>query len=455
MIVGELFASLGIIGADKTVGAITQARDGMKGLGEVSLQTKAAILGAMYALERAFSSSNQKGTQLTNLNAILGDNLAKTVQQYQWAGQQVGVTNDEVAGTFKSLQSVITDTLLGKGGPEGLARLSTILSQIGMGDIEMKDLERLAQHPEELLQKLQAYAAKEPSKLIRNKVLDSFGIGGNMQAALIRQAFTPDKLAKAPVYNDKEIETLDRLNAKWKNLGTTLEMALGRFNAKHGDEIIDTITKISAAFLKLAEAFTTIAEKSKLFDGVTEVLKGWEIIFKGLDGSLEKITKLTTSPETPEEKKASEEGGILSDGAAKTRVMLEAAAQFFKSAFGIDEEIMGQPEKVTPEQKKKYENTLKLLKKRKEIDELNNQPADGGAVKGAPTDAQKELQKKSAALAPTMPAIAAGNTNTNNVDIQQTLNFNGDRSDTAQVADATRKAISDAYRSSFAQSQVV
>src|ERR1700744_4238817 len=105
MDIGSLFLNLGIKGSEKTVGALTDVKKGLGELGSMSLEAKAGIVAAMYALEQLFATSGKAGTDLTNFNAITGESV-KTLQQYQYAARQVGVSNQEVEGSFKTLQSV-------------------------------------------------------------------------------------------------------------------------------------------------------------------------------------------------------------------------------------------------------------------------------------------------------------------------------------------------------------
>src|SRR5690606_31861901 len=96
---------------------------------------------------------------------------------------------------------------------------------------------------------------------LRNEVLKSFGLGDDMIAALTRNAFTPEVMAKAPLYSDAEIERLDKANAAWKNLGQTIQMAFGRFNSEYGPEMVQNISNLVPEVIRLTEAFTQLADK--------------------------------------------------------------------------------------------------------------------------------------------------------------------------------------------------
>lgn len=300
MQIGELILNLGIKGTEKTVGALSNVKKGLSETASMSLEAKAGIIAAMYALERLFATSGKAGTDLTNFNAITGASV-KTLQQYQYAARQVGVSNQEVESSFKGLQGVMTKTLLGEGGPKGLARVSLLT-----GGITAADIQKFAQQPQLLIQKLQEYAGKETNLGLRNETLKSFGLGENMVAALSRNAFRPEVLKKAPTYSNQEVGQLDKANIAWSNLGNKIEMAVGHFNARHGGQMVSDISKIVDQVVKLAEAFTKLAEKLKLFEGIGKVFEGWSEIFGGINSAVDKLS---------EPKKRKELLGDMKDGA--------------------------------------------------------------------------------------------------------------------------------------------
>jgi hypothetical protein len=283
MIVADLFVNLGIKGAEKTVGALTGVEKSLKGLGSMSLEAKAAIVGAMYALERLFSKSGQAGTDLTNFNALLGGST-KTLQQYQYAARQVGISNEETEGTFKALQSSMTKLRMGEGAPKGYAQVAMLT-----GGITSQDVERFMQNPELLLQRLQQYAQKEKRLGLRNEALKSFGLSDNMVAALSRGAFTPQVLSKAPTYSDKEISALDKANIAWSNLGNRIQMAIGHFNARHGTELVKDFTVLTDKVLALANAFMKLSEAVHLFEFLNKSVQGLTMLMGVLTDSVNKL----------------------------------------------------------------------------------------------------------------------------------------------------------------------
>lgn len=270
MTVGELFLNLGIKGTKKTVDELDGVRKNLKEVGAMSLEAKAAIVGAVYALERMFAKSGQAGTNLTNFTALTGLST-KQLQQWQYAARQAGVSNEEFEGSLKGVQGAMTNMLLGKGAPEGLQVLA---NKVGFDAKRARDTFYV-------MQKLQEFAKTAPAD-VGNAVIKSFGVGEGTIAAMRRNAFNDKAFKKAPTYSDKEISDLDKANIAWSNLGTKIEMAFGRFNAMHGGQLVNDISMITDQVLKLVEAFTTLADKIKLFEVIGKAFEGWNMIIGGV-----------------------------------------------------------------------------------------------------------------------------------------------------------------------------
>jgi hypothetical protein len=264
--VGDLFVNLGIKGSEKTLGALSGVQKGLGETSHMALETKAAILAAVYAFGRLVEESGAAGTGLTNFNALTGVGL-RTIQQYGYAAQQAGGSIEEMESTLYGLQSAMTKMLLGHGAPEGWQYFAKALG------LTSQDALRYQQHPEQLIDALQKYASIEKNVGLKDFVLKSFGLNDHIQAAVNRQKFTPEILSRAPSYGNAEAASLDRANIAWTNLGQKIEMAFGHFNAKHGGQIVHDLTKITDQVVRLAEALDRIATKFKIFGIFSGVLE--------------------------------------------------------------------------------------------------------------------------------------------------------------------------------------
>lgn len=278
MNIAELFVNLGIKGSEKTIGALGGVKKGLGEVSAMSLEAKAGILAAMYGLERMMAASGAAGTGLTNFAALTGLS-SQTLQRWQYAARQAGVSGEELTGSLKAVQNSMTNMLLGKGAPEGLG---IVAKAVGFDPARARD----SFYVMEQLQK----AAQALPKDVGNNVLKSFGLSDGTISAMRRNAFNPAAFAKADIYSSKEQGSLDKSNIAWSNLGDKIEKAIGHFNAAHGQALVKDITKIADEIFKLIGAFEKFAEKIKLFDVIGQIFKGWGIIFDGLNSGIDKLT---------------------------------------------------------------------------------------------------------------------------------------------------------------------
>ena len=483
MQIADLFVSLGIKGADKTAAAINNVGEGMKKTASMSLEAKAAIIGATYALQRFFANSGQAGTNLSNFNTLLGVS-AQTLQQYQYAARQVGVSNAEVENSFKSIQGTLTKTLMGQGAPTGYGRLAALT-----GGITPEELKKYAEQPQLFLDRLQKYAAKETNAGLRNEVLRSFGMGDSMIAALSKQAFNPKALAKAPTYSDNEIQALDRANIAWSNLGTKIEMAIGHFNAMHGGQIVAEISKITDTVLKLINAFVELADKLEAFKWIGKAFEGWTTIFNGLGTAVDKINQANANPKE-KEKLTEEVGNFFKDlpgvfneitkdifgKELKVQDIVPQSVVLPKSEKGTTEKpivVQGTKEakggnapksesKAVPVRPvsdtkilvPKAENTLKqeksVLRTEREKTNVLKSEREKTNLKLVTPPAVAVTPDK---VKPNMPAtVQQQAVNNQNINVNQNMNF-GEGKNSREIGDSVKKAVNDAFRQMSSQVQ--
>lgn len=301
MTIGEFFINLGIKGADTAGKALGGVKSGLGDVKSMSLEAKAAIIGVVYGLEQLMSHSAQMGTDLTNFNALTGMST-KELQQWQYAARQAGVSGEEMTGSLKAVQNAMTNMLLGKGAPEGMAMLA---NKVGFDPAKARDTMYV-------MGQLQKFAQAVP-KDVGNNMLKSFGISEGTIAAMRRNAFTPQAFAKAPTYSNGEIGQLDKVNVAWSNLGNKIQMAFGHLTAKEGLPIIKDISMLTDKVLALIEAFVKLSEKLKLFEVIGKVFEGWGIIFDGISSAVDKLTGTTEEAAGKDKKLKKNPVSMLSD----------------------------------------------------------------------------------------------------------------------------------------------
>lgn len=290
MTIAELFVNLGIKGDSKAIKATKEVKTSLADVASSGLAAKAAIIGMMYGLERLMSSSAKTGTTLTQFAAFTGLS-AENLQRWQYAAMQAGESSEELMGNVKAVQGAMTNMLTGHGAPEGMAMVA---NKVGFDANKARDTFYV-------LQKLQEYANKtKDTPDVSNKVLASFGLSEGTIAAMRRNSFRAEQLAKAPIYKDKEVDQLNKVDVAWANLGRTFEMAIGHLTAKHGMGIIADINKVVPAVMHMVKAFLELAEALKVVQVLGKVFEGWGYIFEGISSVVGGVKDMVSA--TPEDR---------------------------------------------------------------------------------------------------------------------------------------------------------
>lgn len=264
MKIADLFINLGIKGAEKAESAVSGVTRKMSDLRSVSVETKVAILAAVYGLERMMSQSARTGMGLSQFASATGLSI-KQLQQWQYAARQFGVSNDDMTGSVKAVQDNMTRMIsLNEGPVKGLAHLNKV---VGF------DFQRAKKDTFYVLEQLQKYS-QAVSPEIAKQLAGSFGISESVFAAMRNNAFRPDVFAKAPIYSDAQIKQLANVEVAWANVAQKIEMAFGRFTSKHGLEIVRGIEGIIVPLEKLISKLVDLSEKFKIFQLMGKVLGG-------------------------------------------------------------------------------------------------------------------------------------------------------------------------------------
>jgi len=239
MQVGELFVAIGVKGVEKTVSAFENVYKGIDGVKKVSLEAKAAILSAIYAFEKLSQSAIQTGTHLGSVASYLGIGV-KELQQWEYAAQQAGISNEQFESSLMSVYKVISDIRSGEGAPKWFSFFAQNVGGV--------DLEKAYQNPFYLLQKIQQFARSKFSGedlILRNKALEGFGL-------------SPD------------------LGVQWDNLGQKIKMFFAHFTAKNGKDILDFFDNMTNKIIFLTqklEEFYNVLKKISSSLGITDFIK--------------------------------------------------------------------------------------------------------------------------------------------------------------------------------------
>ncbi len=280
--IGELFLNLGIKGTDKTIGSLQAVDNSMKSIGGTALEAKAAILGAIYALQHYVDSSDKLGTKLVNFQAVTGIG-PDVVQRYQYAARQIVGANVDITQSLGKIQQQFTDAVFFNKVPEGIGLLGQKLGR----SFGFDDFRKFSQNPVDFFKVVQQYFDKEKDKGLRNSVLGKVGIGVDLIPVFDAHGFDQKNLDKAPVLSGQTLKQLHDADIAWSNLSAKIQMVIGQLNARYGLELVKDISNLLPLVLELVKAFAELAETIKLMKLAKLSFEGWADIFKAVSTFIE------------------------------------------------------------------------------------------------------------------------------------------------------------------------
>lgn len=416
MKIAELFTYLGIKGGKESKDQVGQLERGLKSAKGASLEAKAAFLAAFYTAQQLFSKSGAVGVGLSHFSHLM-DTTTDTLQRYQYAARQVGVSNEDVIASFRGLAESMTGIITGEGVPGGFARVAEL---VGLSEGDVLEWQK---NPEKLLQRLQQYAQKEQNLGLRNKNLKSFGLSDPMISALSQNAFRDDVMARADIYSGKEVEGLKRSAVAWDNLVTKIEMFFGRLNTKYGVDLANNFGKIIDGFQKLSIVMLDAAKEFKVWEGLKHVVDGITEGTKALVWLIRELSK--------------EDMGSLKgikpaiDALKDFFAWLTKIANYFLEIAAVT--ALGQEtDPVTAKKKlqKQIRETPQIGQVRDSLNPLENMMDSLSILKGILTGNPINNASGSA-----------------NIEVNQTLNFNHDGSNSQRTATDVGKATTSALSS--------
>jgi len=269
---GELFVALGVKGVEKTVSAFENVYKGIDGVKKVSLEAKAAILSAIYAFEKLSQSAIQTGTHLGSVASYLGIGV-KELQQWEYAAQQAGISNEQFESSLMSVYKVISDIRSGEGAPKWFSFFAQNVGGV--------DLEKAYQNPLYLLQKIQQFARSKFSGedlILRNKALEGFGLSPDFIGKITNKDVFSNPYQFKPGFSflsDTETKKLTDLGVQWDNLGQKIKMFFAHFTAKNGKDILDFFDNMTNKIIYLTqklEEFYDVLKKIYDSSGIKNLL---------------------------------------------------------------------------------------------------------------------------------------------------------------------------------------
>ena len=269
-VISELFVSIGVKGSEKTVETFVNINKGLGSVKEMSLETKAALVAAAYALDRLFVTSAQRSNQLL----LAGNYLQmdqKVLQQYIYAAHQAGLSTETMIGTFGKLKNALSNVQYG--------HLPNWLNLM-FGNMHIQatkeNINRFVAHPEEFLQLLRKYFEQFNGKIDWaqiSQLMDDM-LGQEVTSAMFgkENPFDQKVLNKAPIVAEGNLENIDKNRKALTDLEDKLKADFDKmFGSTTGSRITQDIINLANAVESLAKALVTLSDKWDVIKTIT----GW------------------------------------------------------------------------------------------------------------------------------------------------------------------------------------
>ena len=265
---GDFFINLGLTGAEKMAGGLAQINDHFSGLKGMAVESKIAILAALAGLEQIVSISGKFGNELTKTTQFLNEN-STAIQTWENAAQRFGAGAGEMTSALQGIQNMMNDIWAGKGPPEFLPTIMSMLSRAG----EKFKPEELsgqanywAQHPLDFFRHMNNAAnLKGIDKGRLGYMLAQLGIPQDILNVGRMGAFSDKNLAlsKSLGIGSGDVNQLNKLNVEWKTFELTMEKMVHLF----GTELVPTVEKLN----RIASLAVNLLEKWRVADqGITD-----------------------------------------------------------------------------------------------------------------------------------------------------------------------------------------
>jgi len=284
MKVAELFVKLGLTGDKKVSSGLSNVNKGMSSAVAKGQLMAQAITEAGKAFLKFSQMGFEAGTEITVFSERTGLSTKK-LQQFQYAGEQMGLSAKGLTSNLLSLHQKMSDiTALGEVKTEGFAYMSQFVDF---------DESKAQSDVFYLVQKAQEFAqtalAKGKSRGFVTSILGNAGFSEDMFAPLLSGVFNEKNFRNAPIIGKGEAKRLHQTGVAFSNLGKKINRAMIGLTGKHAGKIIKFVNQLIPPITDLIGALLTFADKAKVFEIIALSMKGIEQIINGFLIALEKF----------------------------------------------------------------------------------------------------------------------------------------------------------------------
>lgn len=239
--VGELFVKIGVKGSEQANRSLRETKGGLTNIAQEGWKAKIAIMAAIAAIEKMFSSSAKMGTSLMLTSTALGLD-AKKLGDLQFAMSRAGMSASDTNAALSSLSKTFADIALNKIPPDMFIPLKELA---GIDIADMTDPSKLPA----VLDKLWKLS-KTGNMPILTQFFQGAGINEQFVSAL-RLLEKPPSSYKDPFNFGKSAKDLMRIDVKLDDLQRRFNDISKNFTLKFGDKLLPAIERLAAVLDKL------------------------------------------------------------------------------------------------------------------------------------------------------------------------------------------------------------
>ncbi len=233
MKVADLFVDITLKGGNKVADGLSGVKNWLTDITASGLAAKAAIIGAVYALERMTKASGQFGNDVKNLSVLTGIDTTK-IQQWAEYMRLGGASAEDAHQAL--LAASKTQAEIAKGNyPSGLGRILSV-TQTNLQDVINNPL-KFAEMVKKYIE-----TSKEDISLINNAV-ESVGGTAGFITAVRRNPGKDIYNIKANIADENQIKKLAQVNQAWSDFEKTLSRFRDTLTADWGLPLINGLNK--------------------------------------------------------------------------------------------------------------------------------------------------------------------------------------------------------------------
>jgi hypothetical protein len=225
---------IGLDGAGDVSKGLNKVSGSLKELFSMSIQTKLTLAGIAAGLTGAAFSAGKTGASLMAFSKGFDLSIA-SLQRWQQAGQNFGVSGDEITSSIEGIQNAIADAMTHGGMNEAFSKLA----------IDPRKFKDAFGVIEELRKRIQG------GQIDVMRTYSSGLISQNM-FQMLRQTTDPLKMRPtAHILTMKEAEDLRNISVKFEKFGQDLKRTMESFIVKNEPLITKLLTKIEELLTSL------------------------------------------------------------------------------------------------------------------------------------------------------------------------------------------------------------